>query len=229
MDTAHDYRILVAEDAVNRIEKRVKVWNLPYPLNKGLALEKVRALRSAFMRVKYSFLPVDMLLESDALKELESAAQELARLVLPPRGTRIENESHKLAVAELRYSLWTLLGLRSRLALGEESRPEYAVDIIGVEIGSVEKHPRAERLWILKAGTERFSFTVVTNLSNVKKGEIRGVAILPPAVFYGVISEAMICTDPISPELKGKRIPLELIHRAEIINAVEAIVKNVTR
>ncbi len=229
MDTANDYRILVAEDAVNRIEQRVKVWTLPYPINKGLAIEKVKKLRSLVMQIKYSFLPLDMLLEMDALKELESLSKELISMLLPPKGARIESESQKLAVAELRYSLSILLGLRARLALGEENRPEYAVDIVGVEVGHVEKHPRADRLWIAKVGTERFSFTVVTNIPNVKKGEIRGVAVLPPVSFFGVVSEAMFCTDPLPPEFKGKRIPSSYIHLSEIVNAVEAIVRNVRR
>ncbi len=229
MDTANDYRILVAEDAINRLENRVKVWNLPYPINKGLAIEKVKKLRSLLMQIKYSFLPLDMLMEFEALRELENVARELISVILPPKGTRIESESQKLAVAELRYSLSILLGLRARIALGEENRPEYAIDIVGVEVGHVEKHPRADKLWIAKVGTERFSFTVVTNIPNVKKGEIRGVAVLPPATFFGIVSEAMFCTDPLPRELKGKRIPSNYLHLSEIVNAVENIVRNLKR
>jgi len=229
VDTASDYRILVAEDAVNRLENRVRVWSLPYPLNKGLALEMVRRLRSSLMRVKYSYLPLEMLLGFDALKELEEVARELAKVLLPPKGVRVEGEAQKLALAEIRYSLSILLGLRARLALGEENRPEHAVDIVGVEVGFVEKHPRADRLWIAKVGTERFSLTVVTNIPSVRKGEVRGVAILPPTAFFGVVSEAMFCTDPLPPELKGRRIPSKYLHLAEVINAVESIVKRVRR
>ncbi len=229
IDTARDYRILVAEDAIARLENRVKVWNLPYPLNKGLALEKVKQLRSELMKIKYSFLPLDMLLEHEAFRSIESIVRELISMLLPPRGTKIEGDSQRLAVAEIRYSLWVLMGLRARLSLGEENRPEYAVDVVGVEVGYVEKHPRADKLWIAKMGTENYSFTVVTNIHNLRKGEVRGIAILPPTDFFGVISEAMICTDPLPREYKGKRIPLDLVHRAELVNQVEAIVKRLSR
>ena len=225
MDTSRDFRILVAEDAVSRLEKRVKVWSLPYPINKGLALELVRKARSRVMEIKYSFLPLDMLLQSDALKDLEAVASELAKLLLPPKGVRIESVTHRLAVAEIRYCLWVLMGLRGRLGLGEENRAEYALDVIAMEVGSVEKHPRAERLWILRVGTERFGLTVVTNVSSVKRGEVRGFAIAPPTEFFGVVSEGMLCTEPLPRELKGRRVPLDSIHhRAELINLVNSIV-----
>ena len=229
MDTQHDYRILLAEDAVSRLTKRVRVWNLPYPLNKGLALQMVSELRSLVKKVRYSFLPLDMLLSMDELRRIEEVVQQLAKLILPPLGTRLENTAQRMAVAEIRYSLWTLLGLRSRLALGEENLPEYAVDVVGMEVGLVQKHPSADRLWVLKVGTPRFSLTVVTNLESVKKGEVRGVAILPPTEFFGVVSEGMICSDPLDRTYVGKRVPRELIHRAEIVNVVERIARNVGR
>jgi len=189
MDTVNDYRVLVAEDALNRLENRVKVWGLPYPLNRSLATERLRRLRSALMTLKYSYLPTDLLLQSEALKEIESLTKELIPTLLPPKEVRLESVAHKLAVAEIKYAISTLLGLKSRLALGEEGKPEEAVDVLGVEVVSVEKHPNADNLWVVKAGTEKFSFTIVTNIPNVKKGEVRAVAILPPMNFLGVVSE----------------------------------------
>jgi len=229
LDTQHDYRILLAEDAVSRLTKRVRVWSLPYPLNKGLALQRLSELRSLVKRVRYSFLPLDMLLSMDELRRIEEISRELAKLLLPPPGTKLETVAQRLAVAEIRYSLWTLLGLRSRLALGEENAPEHAVDVIGMEIGLVQKHPSADRLWILKVGTPRFSLTVVTNLEGVRKGEVRGIAILPPTEFFGIVSEGMVCSDPIDREFVGKRVPRELIHRSEIVGIVESIARNVGR
>ena len=225
MDTSKDFRILIAEDAVSRLEKRVRVWNLPYPLNKGLAMELVKRARSRVMEIKYSFLPLGMLLESEAIRDLEAIASELAKLLLPPKGVRIESIAHRLAVAEIRYCLWILMGLRGRLGLGEENRAEYALDVVAMEVGSVEKHPRADKLWVLRVGTEKFGLTVVTNVSGIKRGEVRGFAIAPPTEFFGIVSEGMLCTEPLPKELKGKRVPLDMIHhRAELINLVNSII-----
>jgi len=224
MDTSTDYRILVAEDAVRRIENRVNVWGLPYALNKPLALGAVKRLRSALMSIKYSYLPLDALLEMDQLRILEEASRELAGLILPPKGVKVEGEAHRLAVAELKYSLSVLMCLRSRLLLGEENRPEYAVDVLGVEVAVVERHPSAGGLLVTKAGTESYAFTIVTNIRSLKKGEVRAVAVLPPRVFYGVVSEAMYVSDPLPREYKGKRVPGNLIYLKELVNSVNSIV-----
>lgn len=227
MVEADDYRFLVVEDAISRLENKIKVWGLPYPLNKAIALEHIKKLKSTFMKIKYSYLPYNMLIELEDLKTLEQLTKDLASILLPPKTIKLDTTSTKLAVAEIRYALSILLGLRHRIALGDENNPEYAIDIIGVEIGYVEKHPKAEKLWITKAGTEQFSLTIVTNIVNIKKGELRGAAILPPVIFFDVISEAMYCTNPLDKSFKGKRIPSNFVHRAEIINAIEGIVKNV--
>ncbi len=226
MDTKNDYRILVAEEAIQRLEKRVKTWGLPYPTNKNKVLELVHDIRSNLLRMKYSFLPGELLVESNEIKVLEEKTRELAGLLLPrgislPKQTRIQ-----FMVAELKYCLWTLLGLRNRFLRGEDNKPEYAVDIIGVEIVSVQKHPEARSLWILKAGTEKYGFTIITNIVGIKKGEIRGVVILPPAEFMGVVSEAMIATDPLPLEYKGKPVPYDKIHLSEIRNKVEEIIRS---
>ena len=227
VDTKNDYRILVAEDAVNRLEKRVKTWGLPYPINKHRALELVHNLRSILYRLKYSFLPGELLVQSNELRELEEKTRELAGIILPRDKSFSKNPRVQLALDELKYCLWILLGLRNRFLRGEDNKPEYAVDIIGVEIVSVQKHPQARNLWILKAGTEKYGFTVITNIAGVKKGEVRGVVILPPVEFLGVVSEAMIASDPLSIEYKGKPVPYDKVHLGEVRNKVEEIVRSI--
>ncbi len=226
MDTKNDYRVLVAEEAVQRLEKRVKTWGLPYPINKHKALELVHDIRSSLLKIKYSFLPGELLVKSDEIRVLEEKTRELAGLLLPKEPSLPKQARIQLIVGELKYCLWTLLGLRNRFLRGEDNRPEYAVDIIGVEIVSVQKHPKARSLWILKAGTEKYGFTVITNIADVKKGEIRGVVILPPAEFMGVVSEAMIATDPLPLEYKGKPVPYDKVHLSEVRNKVEEIVRS---
>lgn len=224
MDTANDYRFIIAEDAINRLRKIIVNWQLPYPINKSKALKNIEEIESRVMRMKYSFLPMTLLLKMRELKEIIDYAMELSKILLPSKALHTKKTKHQLLISEIRYSLWILIGLKQRLMRGEHNLPEYAIDVIGVEILFVQKHPSADKLWVLKCGTESFGFTVVTNIPNIKKGEIRGAAILPPVEFIGVVSEAMIATDPLPTEYKGRLVPLNRINigevRAKVLNIV---------
>jgi len=79
LDTANDYRILVAEDAVERLERRVKSWNLPWPIRKKEVLTDIDALRKRILKIKYSFLPAEVLLTSEELKSLVEEAKRLLK------------------------------------------------------------------------------------------------------------------------------------------------------
>ncbi len=211
VDTARDYRVLVAEHALGLLERRVKGWGLPWPLNKGRALELLESSRKSLLKVKYSFLPADMLVESDDLARLVSNARELAGLVLPPEGFQVPRETRvRLALAEMRWALSILIGLPQRFRLGEENHPEYAVDVVGVEVTRVE--PLTERLRVTRASAGIFALTIVTNIQGIRVGEVRAAAILPPVEFHGVVSEAMYASEPLGDKgLVGKRVPRRLL------------------
>jgi len=224
MDTTSDYRLLLVKDAVRRLERIVRVWSLNYPIHKSRALELVESARREVDKILYSYLPLNYLVRSDSMDRLSSLAKVLAKELLPSRGLALNTRSKEL-VAEIRYSLLQLINLRPKLMLGEDNRPEKAVDIVGVEIVSVSKHPKAVKLLITKAGTPSYSFTIVTNLTNVKRGEVRAATILPPRNFYEVISEAMYCSDPIPRKWIGRRPPPNLINAKEIASVVEGLIK----
>jgi len=225
-DTPHDYRLLTVKEAVQRLERIVRVWNLNYPIHKNKALEIIKTAKKVVDRILFSYLPLEFLINDVSLKELSSLAKELTKELLPSRGVLLNLRSKEL-VAEIKYCLLQMINLKPKLMLGEENRPEYAVDIVGVEVVSVSKHPKAQRLYITKAGTTSYSFTIVTNISDIKKGEVRAAAILPPKNFYGVISEAMYCSDNLPKEWVGKRPPLEMIFTKEVAAAVEELVREV--
>ncbi len=224
MDTSKDYRILMAEDALRRLDRRVRCWNLSYPIHKGRALSIIKELNACLQAVKHSYLPLQYLLKYEPLLRLGELARKLSAEVLPPRGVRVEGRS-KLLLAELKYSLLQLINLKGRLALGEENLPDRAVDIVAVEVVSVMKHPSADRLLVTKAGTERFGLTIVTNILGLKKGEVRAAALLPPQEFFGVVSEAMYCSDPLPKELLGRRPSRDVIHVNEVARVVESVVR----
>lgn len=227
MDTARDYRILVAEDAVARLERRVKSWGLPWPINRRRALEEVSAVKRSLLRLKYSYLPVDMLLESGELEGIVEGARKLAEELLPgPGAEKPRSVGGRLALAEIRYALSILLGLPQRLRLGEENRPEYAVDVVGVEVTRVEG--LTENLKVTRVSVGRAAFTIVTNIRDIRVGEVRAAAILPPAEFHGVVSEAMYASDPLERRLLGKRVPSRLLH-GEVAAAVIRIAESASR
>lgn len=227
MDTARDYRILVAEDTVTRLEKRVKNWGLPWPINRRKVLDEVSEIRRNLLKLKYSYLPVDMILESSELKSIVEKARSLAGEVLPKStAEKPRTSSGRLALAEIRYSLSILVGLPLRLRLGEENKPEYAVDVLGVEVTRVED--LTENLKVTRASAGSVAFTIVTNIKDIRVGEVRAATTLPPVEFHGVISEAMYSSDPIDERYVGKRVPSRLLH-GELASMVVRIAESAAK
>lgn len=211
MDTANDYRILMAEYALSLLERRAKQWGMPWPFKKGRALELVSSIGKTLKRIRYSYLPPEDLVASEDMQALVSLARELAGIMLPGQPVPRLEERHKLALAEMRWALSILIGLPARIRLGPANRPEYAVDVVGAEVSRVEPLPGADRLRVTRASIGSAVFTVVTNIESIREGEVRAIAILPPAVFRGVISEAMYASEPIDGKYVGKRVPRKLL------------------
>ncbi len=227
MDTANDFRILVAEDAVSRLEGIVRNRRLSLPVNWGKAVEIIRELRSRVLRIKYMYLPAHQLAHVPEIAEIRKLSVELARLVLDKDLIR-RFRPDPLVVAEARYAIRVLYGLSARILLGDENNPLYAIDIEGVEVVSIHKHPRADKLYITKA-EGLLPYTIITNISDLKRGEVRAAAMLPPAVLMGEISEAMYCSGPIDPSYKGKRPPESLLYRDEVAAKIYGLVRRAQR
>ena len=222
LNTAKDFRILVAEDALNKLEDIVKYHKLNLPINWNKVYGIIRDTRSCLMKIKYSYLPLKNLSKTNEIKDLQNYSIELVRHLLDKQLIQKFNpDPYNLAM--VRYCLRIIYGLKYRLMLGEDNKPFYAVDIEGVEIVNVYRHPRAEKLYITKA-EGLFPYTIITNIETVRKGETRAAAILPPVIIRGELSEAMYCSDPIPAKYKGKRPPEKLIDTSEINSIVYTIV-----
>ncbi len=210
MVDSNDYRYLMAEYALTTLSRRVKQWGLPWPLNKSRVLGSLEATGKTLKRLRYSFLPADMAAESDEARKISATARELAGLLLPQAPVRLDSRQ-KMAVAEIRWALSVLAGLPVRLRLGDSNYPEYAVDVFGAEVTRVEPL-QGTQLKITRASTGNIALTVVTNIREIRVGEIRAIALLPPVEFHGVISEAMYSSDPLDPKYVGRRVPRSLLH-----------------
>ena len=226
-DTRNDYRLVVAEHAVDVLERIVAAKAIPVPTNWGKASALVREVRGIVKRMRYSFLPATMLAKSSDAERLKQAVKALASLLFPQQWVEELKRSKKnrLQVAEAKYALRTLYGLPSRLALGDSNDVYYAVDIECVKIVSVEKHPTARNLFVTHA-TGIYRYVIVTNIVDIKRGEVRAAAILPPREFGGIISEAMYCSDPLGEKCSpGKRAPREAIRLGEVAAVIDHIMR----
>ncbi len=208
--------------AVEVLERRVRQWGLPWPVRRQEALGVISEARKRLLRARYSFLPADMLAVSEDVEWVAGAARRLAGLLIPAQRPRLEG-GQAMAFAEIRWALSVLAGLPSRIRLGDDNRPEWAVDVVGVEVVRVEDLP-GTRLKVTRASAGRAAFTIVTNIQEIKPGQVRAAAILPPAEFSGVISEAMYASDPIDRRYLGKRVPSRLLS-GEVAAAVRRLVE----
>jgi predicted RNA-binding protein with EMAP domain len=220
-DTSRDYRILMALYAVSILESRIRQWGMPWPIKKQAALQLVADARKHLLRARYSFLPPRMLADSEYVASIGRIAEELISALIPEQRPRLER-GQALAFAEIRWALSILKGLRRRLLLGDDNRPEYAVDVIGVEVTRVEPI-KGTRLYATRASAGPVAFTIVTNIAGIKPGEVRAAAVLPPQEFSGVVSEAMYASDVLDRSYIGKRVPPQLLS-----GEVAAIVRRVT-
>ena len=227
-DTRSDYRFIMAEHAVDLLDSLVRGKRIPAPVKWEKAGELVREARGLVKRLRYSFMPPTQLASSEEALRLRELARELASILFPREwAERLRrDERARKPVAEARYAIRVLYGLPARLARGDENDPLNAVDIECVRVQSVERHPRAERLWVTRAHG-LYPYTIVTNIEGVRRGELRAAAILPPAEFMGVVSEAMYCSDPL-PEgacEPGKPAPRDRVDRGAVGVVVEQVAR----
>lgn len=68
-------------------------------------------------------------------------------------------------------------------------------------------------------------FAVITNLADIKAGQIRAIAVLPPRLILSEVSEAMFCRDPLKDVELGVRPPSNVLHLSEVNAITEEIVR----
>ena len=226
-DTRNDYRVLVAEHALGLLENVARTRSVPGVVEWRSLESLLEEARKQLMSIKYSFLPPRMLAEHESVKRLQELSKEIAKRLLPwdKIKTMSLDRKARMSIARAKYAIRILYGLPYRLILGDENDPLYAIDIECVRILSVAKHRGAEKLYVTRAQGV-LTYTIITNIETIKKGEIRAAAILPPIELRGEISEAMYCSKPINDEkCLGKRPPTDVIERGE----VEKIIFEITR
>ncbi|MEA2070650.1 MAG: hypothetical protein U9O98_05100 [Asgard group archaeon] len=143
------------------------------------------------MTLKWSYKPLEQVLISKNLRELEILVKEIFEnfppnweLILSSRGI-----NGKYTAGILKYFKDFFFQLRSRLK--EDFSDDFAdsIDILAGEILSLEKINTENWKCLVTDGKKRYH--VVTNISTLNKGDIVPIAKLPPQIVHGVYSEGM--------------------------------------
>jgi len=239
-DTSKDYRLLVAEKAVELFLKTVEHAKFKGRWDKKKAIKLAKEMLPELQAMRYSYLDPKELVDTPQMKTLKEKAQGIIEALggedwhhkFLSLADKNEKKKVEEAVAKVRFFLNTILNLDKRLALGKINDPVIAVDIKVGKVMSVGKHPNADRLLVCNVNIGNRAITVITNDLTVKEGNRVAVALLPPANFRGIISEGMFLSagEGVLKDVKGeigglpKGIPLDALK--ETRNLVEAFLKS---
>ena len=205
MNTAEDYRILMAEKAVEFLIKTLESAKFSGKWDRKSAISAARKILPEIQAIKYSYMDAEDIANSDFINRIRERCQE----ILTSLGGRewwkkIVDKNSEEHAARIRFSLNIIYNLPGRLLLKCEI-PACAVDIRCGEVISVSKHPNADKLLICNVNIGR-KITVVTNDLSLREGDRVAVALLPPAVLRGVLSEGMFvgCGDGVAKDVEGE-------------------------
>lgn len=216
MPTHDDPRYLLAWWGMDKVERVVR--NPGKPINKAKAQRILQEMWSELKKLRWSGLPSEM--AAQMASELSAKALDM-REVLGLKG-----EVKDLLKAQASWALWYLQTLPQRLKIKENVDPGEAVDVFSGEVKSVKDHPNADKLKVTRVAIGNLALTVVTNIQSVKEGEVRAVAMLPPADLRGVISWGMFCSEPLDVP-PGK--PFPPYDKGAVGSQVEMIIKEAMR
>ncbi len=187
IDTSQDPRILVSEIAYHRLKDSF-TQKLPFPakFNKQKLQNFFKELHSQIQILKWSYQ--ENLKGNDVTKWIFSKCKEIYEHV----GEHLKKPDQiTKQVASLRWALQVFLRFPERLDLPHNPKLlGTGIDHIVVVVKSAEPLPKT-KLLLCKVSTSVDDFQVTTNIQSVKRGDVMPLALVPPAMVGGVISEAM--------------------------------------
>lgn len=198
-DTSKDYRLKVAEKAVEQFIRVVEGSNLRGSWNKKQVRLIAKNMNPDIQTMYYSYVSPQELAKTPQMDNLLKGVDEIienlggedySRKFLSELN-REEREKLDLPLSKMKFFFNTLRGLPDRLMLGEIDDPVIGVDIKVGELVSVSKHPDTDTLMICNVNIGKRAITVITNDTTVKDNDRVAVALLPPSVFMGISSEGM--------------------------------------
>lgn len=187
IDTSKDPRILVAEVAHHRLKEGL-TQKLPFPakFNKQKLNEFFKELHSQLQILKWSYQ--DNLKDNEATRWIVNHVTEINGQL----GSFLKKPSQiTKPLASLRWALNIFLGLPRRFERRHE--PELlgtGIDHVVVVVKAADPIPKTNLL-SCRVSTGEEEFQVATNITTVKRGDIMPLALVPPAIVGGMVSEAM--------------------------------------
>ena len=193
MDTAKDARILVLEDALRRLTEIVNNRKLKFHVDYSKLGDSIKTAGSLMYEVKYSYQTASQLAELEPTTNLVGAISNFGshfNEAVKTTSFSPKTPKEQLVLAEVRYSLRIVEGIKKRLADFDED-PAFAIDILAVQVTQLQAVEGSENLLVCRCTDGSRIWPIVTNLKDVKKDSILACGILPPVDMMGVVSEAM--------------------------------------
>ncbi|MHA1577109.1 MAG: hypothetical protein ACTSU3_07095 [Candidatus Thorarchaeota archaeon] len=202
MDTAKDARILVLEDALNRINEIVANRKLKLHIEYGKISEYLKVAGSLLYEVKYSYIDSVALADLDATSKILESINNLRALYTAAlnSGYKPSTVKESLTVAEMEYAFRIIAGFPAHLRMKTDD-PAYAIDILAVEISQAQPLQGSENLTECRCSDGSRIWNIITNITGLKAGTKLACAVLPPVEMMNNISEAMFLgSDPLPDE-----------------------------
>ena len=186
-----DSRLIIAEGIIKQFTDLVQNKRIPLTLNKQKVLTRLSEMKSKLMALKWSYKPLEQVLHSKELREIEINAKDIFDSFPENWEQRLSTQGldGKKSVAELTYMRSFFYTIRERLTGGFSDDFADAIDILCGEIISIDSIDSSNWNCIVTDGKARYN--VVTNIAGLKKGEVVPIAKLPPQIVHKVLSEGM--------------------------------------
>ena len=207
MDTANDFRIRLAEKAIDECEK--SLGNLKIQKRKEL-IRKVAQLKSEIQILKYSYMDFKELFEFESTLKISKTAEEILK--------KIEGHERDFHYLNSIYWLDYLYSLPKLLKRGEIEKASEAIRYFSGIIISPKKF---DNLWLCKVDCG-FGMDVITNSQELANRKRIVVAFLPPRQFGNYISEGMFVDAEF--EKVGELNHPEIKSIKEKLNEVESVI-----
>ena len=186
-----DSRIAIAEGIVKQFNDLILNRKIPLSLNREKIMTRLGEIKSKLMALKWSYKPLESILQSKELREIEIYAKDIFDSfpdkwedTLTARGLE-----GKKSVALLNYMKNYFYRLRERLTTGLSNDYAKAIDILCGEILTIENIDNKNKKCLVTDGISRYF--VVTNIEELKKGDVIPIAKLPPQIIYDILYEGM--------------------------------------
>ena len=198
-DTSKDYRLRVAEKAMEQFIRVVEGSNLRGSWNKKQVRLIAKNMNPDIQTMYYSYVSPQELADTPQMENLLKGVDEIidnlggedySKKFLAELN-REERKKLELPLSKMKFFFNTIRGLPDRLKLGEIDDPVIGVDIKVGELVSVSKHPNTDTLMICNVNLGKRAITVITNDLTVKDNDKVAVSLLPPSAFMGIRSEGM--------------------------------------